>query len=180
MVTSSIAPLLIVEQSQLNSSNLLSSKIKYSQQQSTSKPKSTTGLVKQLVTISNRRLKVSPLPSLYVITIIFTVFIIGSLGAPSSSSTASSSPKPSPKLSSSPSPSSSSSSKSKNQRNNKQKVILILADGVRYDYIKDPNLKGIQRMAKTGVKAEYVQPIFPSNSYPNWYTIVTGNQLIHF
>lgn len=55
-----------------------------------------------------------------------------------------------------------------------KKVILILVDGVRYDYIKDPTLKGFQRMAKKGVRAEYVQPIFPSNSYPNWYTIVTG------
>ena len=55
-----------------------------------------------------------------------------------------------------------------------KKMILILVDGVRYDYVKDPNLKGFQRMAKKGVRAEYVQPIFPANSYPNWYTIVTG------
>lgn len=55
-----------------------------------------------------------------------------------------------------------------------KKVILILADGVRYDYVKDKSLTGFSRMAKNGVKAEYVQPIFPSNSYPNWYTIVTG------
>ena len=55
-----------------------------------------------------------------------------------------------------------------------KKVILILVDGVRYDYVKDPTLKGFARMAKKGVRAEYVQPIFPSNSYPNWYTIVTG------
>ena len=55
-----------------------------------------------------------------------------------------------------------------------KKVILILADGVRYDYVKDKSLVGFNRMAKNGVRAEYVQPIFPSNSYPNWYTIVTG------
>lgn len=55
-----------------------------------------------------------------------------------------------------------------------RKVILILVDGVRYDYVKDPSLKGFSRMARKGVKAEYVQPIFPSNSYPNWYTIITG------
>lgn len=55
-----------------------------------------------------------------------------------------------------------------------KKMILILADGIRYDYTRNPSLKGFQRMAKKGVKAEYVQPIFPSNSYPNWYTIVTG------
>lgn len=61
-----------------------------------------------------------------------------------------------------------------------KKVILVLVDGVRYDYVKDPALKGFQRMARKGVKAEYVQPIFPSNSYPNWYTIVTGTQFVVF
>lgn len=59
-----------------------------------------------------------------------------------------------------------------------KKVILILADGIRYDYVKDKSLVGFARMAKNGVKAEYVQPIFPSNSYPNWYTIVTGKLLL--
>lgn len=59
-----------------------------------------------------------------------------------------------------------------------KKMILILVDGVRYDYVKDPNLKGFQRMAKKGVRAEYVQPIFPANSYPNWYTIVTGESTV--
>jgi hypothetical protein len=63
-----------------------------------------------------------------------------------------------------------------NSLQKEKKVILILVDGVRYDYVKDPALKGFQRMARKGVKAEYVQPIFPSNSYPNWYTIVTGMQ----
>lgn len=53
-------------------------------------------------------------------------------------------------------------------------MLLFLVDGVRYDYIRDPTLKGFHRMAKEGVRAEYVQPIFPANSYPNWYTIVTG------
>lgn len=61
------------------------------------------------------------------------------------------------------------------QTNSKQtKVILILADGVRWDYVNDPNLTAFDRMRKRGVKASYVQPIFPSYSYPNWYTIVTG------
>ena len=55
-----------------------------------------------------------------------------------------------------------------------QKVILILADGVRWDYLTQPNLTGFEQMLRRGVKAEYVQPIFPSNSYPNWYAIVTG------
>lgn len=60
------------------------------------------------------------------------------------------------------------------------KVILILADGVRFDYVNDPNLKGFHRMANKGVRAEYVTPIFPANSYPNWYTIVTGKSVSEF
>ena len=67
-----------------------------------------------------------------------------------------------------------------NSLQKEKKVILVLVDGVRYDYVKDPALKGFQRMARKGVKAEYVQPIFPSNSYPNWYTIVTGTHLFVF
>lgn len=55
-----------------------------------------------------------------------------------------------------------------------KKAIVILADGVRYDYLSDKSLTGFKKMSEQGVKAEYVQPIFPSNSYPNWYTIITG------
>lgn len=59
-----------------------------------------------------------------------------------------------------------------------QKLIVILADGIRHDYVNQPNLVGFPRMAKNGARAQYVQPIFPANSYPNWYTIVTGKNLI--
>jgi len=58
------------------------------------------------------------------------------------------------------------------------KTILILADGIRYDYLNDANLTGFSRIAKNGVRAKYVQPIFPANSYPNWYTIVTGKSTV--
>ncbi|XP_067136126.1 glycerophosphocholine cholinephosphodiesterase ENPP6-like [Centruroides vittatus] len=54
-------------------------------------------------------------------------------------------------------------------------LIIILVDGVRWNYL-DENITytGFRQIADNGVKAEYVTPIFPSNSYPNWYTIVTG------
>ena len=56
-----------------------------------------------------------------------------------------------------------------------EKVLLVLVDGVRWDYINDSSVyTGFKRLADNGVKAEYVTPVFPSNSYPNWYTIVTG------
>jgi len=55
------------------------------------------------------------------------------------------------------------------------KLLIILVDGFRYDYVsRDKSLKGFPRIAKNGVRAEYVKPIFPANSYPNWYSIVTG------
>ncbi|XP_037278470.2 glycerophosphocholine cholinephosphodiesterase ENPP6 isoform X2 [Rhipicephalus microplus] len=54
------------------------------------------------------------------------------------------------------------------------RVVLILVDGVRWDYLSEPDLPGFGELAKTGVKAEYVVPIMPANSYPNWYSIVTG------
>ncbi|KAH8023001.1 hypothetical protein HPB51_009605 [Rhipicephalus microplus] len=54
------------------------------------------------------------------------------------------------------------------------RVVLILVDGVRWDYLSESDLPGFGELAKTGVKAEYVVPIMPANSYPNWYSIVTG------
>lgn len=57
----------------------------------------------------------------------------------------------------------------------RQKVLLVLVDGCRWDYPQtDTTLKGFPKLAEMGVRAEYVLPIFPSNSYPNWYTLVTG------
>ncbi|XP_054162379.1 glycerophosphocholine cholinephosphodiesterase ENPP6-like [Oppia nitens] len=64
--------------------------------------------------------------------------------------------------------------KLKESANRRPKTILILADGIRYDYVNDTSLTGFTRIARNGVRAKYVQPIFPANSYPNWYTIITG------
>ncbi|KAK3106151.1 hypothetical protein FSP39_013757 [Pinctada imbricata] len=49
-------------------------------------------------------------------------------------------------------------------------------DGFRWDYFDQQNLDfpGFRRMFKTGVKAEYMIPDFPSLSYPNYYSIMTG------
>ena len=53
-------------------------------------------------------------------------------------------------------------------------VILISFDGWRWDYqthIPAPNL---QRLIARGVRAEALIPAFPSKTFPNHYTIVTG------
>ncbi|KAL3182003.1 hypothetical protein MRX96_035467 [Rhipicephalus microplus] len=54
------------------------------------------------------------------------------------------------------------------------RVLLFLIDGLRWDYLEEPHLPGFEELADTGVKAEYVVPVMPTNSYPNWYSIVTG------
>ncbi|CAG2178111.1 unnamed protein product, partial [Oppiella nova] len=55
------------------------------------------------------------------------------------------------------------------------KLLIILVDGFRWDYVsRDKTLKGFRKIAENGVSAKYVKPIFPANSYPNWYSIVTG------
>ncbi len=53
------------------------------------------------------------------------------------------------------------------------KLILILLDGFRWDYFQ-PNHVGFHQMFQEGVKAEYLQPVFPSVSYTNYYSIATG------
>lgn len=57
-----------------------------------------------------------------------------------------------------------------------KKLIVVLVDGFKWDYIDDPNLhlKGIPKIIKNGVRAPYVNPVYPALSYPNWYSIVTG------
>lgn len=56
------------------------------------------------------------------------------------------------------------------------KLLLFLMDGFRWDYFdrKELNLPGFQRMIREGSKAEYLVPDFPSLSYPNYYSIMTG------
>lgn len=60
------------------------------------------------------------------------------------------------------------------------KLLLILVDGCRWDYPDQDmdELPGFRKIAQNGVRAPYVTPIFPSNSYPNWYTIVTGRSFV--
>lgn len=47
-------------------------------------------------------------------------------------------------------------------------------DGFRWDYFDNIDMPGFADMAKDGVKAEYIVPDYPSISYPNYYSIMTG------
>ncbi|XP_076455613.1 glycerophosphocholine cholinephosphodiesterase ENPP6-like [Babylonia areolata] len=57
-----------------------------------------------------------------------------------------------------------------------QRLLVILLDGFRYDYLNQSGLPlpGFARLAKEGVKAGGLQPDFPSLSYPNYYSLMTG------
>ncbi|XP_056625472.1 glycerophosphocholine cholinephosphodiesterase ENPP6-like [Triplophysa dalaica] len=56
-----------------------------------------------------------------------------------------------------------------------RKLLLFLIDGFRYDYTDDlQNLEGFREIVENGVKVDYMTPDFPSLSYPNYYSLMTG------
>lgn len=54
------------------------------------------------------------------------------------------------------------------------RVILISFDGFRWDYINRPAAVRLRELAARGVRAERLIPVFPSKTFPNHYSIVTG------
>lgn len=56
-----------------------------------------------------------------------------------------------------------------------RKLLVFLIDGFRYDYMDDlQNLAGFREIVENGVKVDYLTPDFPSLSYPNYYSLMTG------
>lgn len=47
-------------------------------------------------------------------------------------------------------------------------------DGFRWDYFDHVDMPGFAKMTKDGVKVDYLQPDYPSLSYPNYYSAMTG------
>lgn len=56
-------------------------------------------------------------------------------------------------------------------------VVLISIDGFRWDYLERHQPPTLMRLAAGGVRAEGLIPQFPSKTFPNHYTIVTGLKL---
>ncbi|KAH7937279.1 hypothetical protein HPB49_009974 [Dermacentor silvarum] len=56
----------------------------------------------------------------------------------------------------------------------RKKLIVFLADGLRWDYVDRADYPGFRLLEKLGVRAERLLPVFPSVSYPNWYSLATG------
>jgi predicted AlkP superfamily pyrophosphatase or phosphodiesterase len=53
-------------------------------------------------------------------------------------------------------------------------VVLVSIDGFRADYIERPQAAHLRALARRGVRAEWMTPVFPSKTYPNHYSMVTG------
>jgi predicted AlkP superfamily pyrophosphatase or phosphodiesterase len=53
-------------------------------------------------------------------------------------------------------------------------LILVSFDGFRWDYDAQAPTPHLRRLAERGVRAEALIPSFPSKTFPNHYTIVTG------
>src|SRR6476469_2518020 len=58
-------------------------------------------------------------------------------------------------------------------------LILISLDAFRWDYLERFKPPTLTRLADAGVRAEGLIPQFPSKTFPNHYTIVTGLTLAH-
>jgi predicted AlkP superfamily pyrophosphatase or phosphodiesterase len=58
-------------------------------------------------------------------------------------------------------------------------VILISADGFRYDLADKYQAENLIRLRSSGVMADYLQPVFPSLTFPNHYSIATGDYPSH-
>lgn len=56
----------------------------------------------------------------------------------------------------------------------KQPVLLISLDGFRWDYMNKTNTPNLDKIVRTGVKAKFLRSAFPTTTYPNHFTMVTG------
>jgi predicted AlkP superfamily pyrophosphatase or phosphodiesterase len=58
-------------------------------------------------------------------------------------------------------------------------VVLISFDGWRWDYIDRAQAPHLRNLAARGVRADGLIPSFPSKTFPNHYTLVTGRYPEH-
>jgi len=53
-------------------------------------------------------------------------------------------------------------------------VVMVSFDGFRYDYVEKYNTPNFKEFIRQGAAAEMMLPSFPSKTFPNHYTLVTG------
>ena len=55
-----------------------------------------------------------------------------------------------------------------------QTVVMISIDGLRWDYIEKHGAPNLKAMAEQGVRAQKMQPVYPSKTFPNHISVITG------
>jgi predicted AlkP superfamily pyrophosphatase or phosphodiesterase len=55
-----------------------------------------------------------------------------------------------------------------------QTVILVSLDGFHPDYLRRLEAPNLRALAARGVRARWMEPVFPANTFANHYSIVTG------
>jgi len=53
-------------------------------------------------------------------------------------------------------------------------VVLVSIDGFRWDFDRLTDTPALDRMARNGLQARALQPVFPTLTFPNHYSIATG------
>ncbi|KAJ2551867.1 hypothetical protein EV175_003527 [Coemansia sp. RSA 1933] len=53
-------------------------------------------------------------------------------------------------------------------------LVVVSLDGFRADYIDRGVTPELVKLGKRGLRAEYMEPSFPTSTFPNHYTLVTG------
>lgn len=53
-------------------------------------------------------------------------------------------------------------------------VIMISADGFRYDYVQKYHAENLLKLSAQGVRAQAMLPSFPSITFPNHWSLITG------
>ena len=60
------------------------------------------------------------------------------------------------------------------EHRDKAYVILVSLDGFRADYLDRFELPNLRRIMRRGVRARWMNPVFPTLTFPNHYSLVTG------
>ena len=55
-----------------------------------------------------------------------------------------------------------------------QTVLLVALDGFHPSYLERAPSRNLRELARTGVRARWMVPVFPTLTFPNFYTIATG------
>ena len=53
-------------------------------------------------------------------------------------------------------------------------LVLVSIDGFRWDYLDRAEASALRAIAGHGIRARTMEPVFPTKTFPNHYTLVTG------